>query len=77
MAEQTCGNCKHGQGWTMTKHTPPRINQRYGGECFFQIAMPKNYPACVAEQDRRPPYKRGIWASLSDCPCWEAKPCKS
>jgi len=76
MTEQTCGNCKHGIGWTMTKHTPPRINGNHHGHCVYELPSIV-WPISIALSDQRMPPKGGIWKNDSDCPCWEAKPCKS
>ena len=73
MAENTCGNCKHAKGWTMTEHTPPRINARYSAECTYEIQMPTVYPACIPVERQRPPCRMSVWKSKTDCPCWEGK----
>ena len=72
MPDQTCGNCRYGHGWTMTKHTPPRINVNQAGRCSYHIAEPV-WPLSVAPQARVMPRKSAVWANESDCPCWEGK----
>jgi hypothetical protein len=76
MPEQTCGTCRHGIGWTMTKHTPPRINKNERGWCLWDAGT-KQWPISIATPDRKMPPKMRPWADWKDCPCWEAKPCKS
>lgn len=73
MAEQTCGNCRYVHGWTMTKHTPPRINGNTAGRCSFQIDAPINWPLSVPLRERRWPEPGWVWKDWSDCPCWEGK----
>jgi hypothetical protein len=74
MAEkQTCGTCRYGHGWTMTRHTPPRINSNIAGRCGYQMNWPTNWPISISLLDRRLPEPGWVWRDRADCPCWEAK----
>jgi len=72
MAEQTCGNCRYGHGWTMTKHTPPRINVNQAGRCCYVMPEPV-WPVSVSEFWRHIPTTGGVMPTQTDCPCWEGK----
>ena len=72
MAEETCGNCRYGHGWTMTKHTPPRINVNQPGRCAYVMPEPI-WPASVSPWARQLPKAGGVLSTDTDCPCWEGK----
>lgn len=72
MADQTCGNCRYGQGWTMTKHTPPRINASHSGRCSYVMPQPI-WPVSVSLWARQLPKTGGVLSTDTDCSCWEGK----
>ena len=72
MAEKTCGNCKHAHGWTMTKHTPPKINTRHAAACCYEFPTVA-WPISVFPALRRMPTPSYVQSDYTDCPCWEGK----
>lgn len=70
-----CLNCKFAK-WSMTKHTPPRINLRYAGSCAYVVGplpVPKSVNANELERLVNPYYGRAVdpRSPHADCPVWE------
>jgi hypothetical protein len=72
MDKHTCGTCRYGYDWIMTKHTPPKINPRYSGMCSYRIPEPV-WPASIPLYWRKLPTPGGVVADETNCPCWESK----
>lgn len=73
MAEkQTCGTCRYGFDWVMTKHTPPKINTRHSGRCSYVVPEPV-WPLSIRGRWRNMPPTGGVQADETGCPCWEGK----
>lgn len=70
---QECGNCRHGK-FSMTKHTPPRINSSVSGRCTWP--EPEHVlPKCIADHPLNKVRfsRQSIWPHDQSCPCWESK----
>lgn len=68
-ATEWCSNCRWGE-FTMTKHSPPRINPAVYGECRYSLPPLPLVPLCVEVKYLN---KEVIWSSYTGCPVWAAK----
>jgi hypothetical protein len=70
-----CKTCKWAV-FEMTKHKPPRVNEKYVGRCEWPVPEMVALPLSITGITGRfvdELYKGAILAGLEGCPVWEGK----